>query len=258
MMIAPILSGGLKIDFTTEISSRPYISLTAEIMQTAGIEATITDHEVKISPQPFRKVTLQADADWSAASYWFSMAALARDSNMSFSKLRLNSHQGDKIIAEWCEDFGAKIKQESDCLLLYFNNPAHPNNPENPSLLFDFTHYPDLAQTMIVLCAAKSIRARFTGLQSLRIKETDRITALQNELLKFGVTLFETESGVFTLSGIFTMSHQTVSTYGDHRMAMAFAPLALLGSITIEHPEVVEKSYPDFWREMEKVGFEIS
>jgi 3-phosphoshikimate 1-carboxyvinyltransferase len=123
---------------------------------------------------------------------------------------------------------------------------------------FDFADYPDLAQTVIVLCAAKNIKATFSGLQSLRIKETDRIAALQNELVKFGVKLEEISAGNFQLTGAFIMSHQHIKTYNDHRMAMAFAPLALLGRISIEDAEVVQKSYPNFWDEMKKLGFDLS
>ena len=255
MMIAPILDKGLEITFTTSLTSRPYILLTSEIMKAVGIRTIVGENKIEISYQSFTEKTYAIGADWSAASYWFSMMALSPDSVVLLSKLRLGSHQGDKQVVEWCKSFGAKAEQTTEGLLLH---SAHSANPVNSDLHFDFTDYPDLAQTMIVLCAAKNVKATFTGLQSLRIKETDRITALQNELLKFGVTLYEMATGIFTLSGTFTMSHQTISTYNDHRMAMAFAPLALLGAITIEHLEVVQKSYPNFWKEMESVGFEIT
>jgi 3-phosphoshikimate 1-carboxyvinyltransferase len=263
MMIAPVLDRGLTIHFTTSLSSKPYIDLTRKLMLKAGIESEISEDKIHIPHQSFKKNKLQADADWSSASYWFSMAALAKDAEILLPKLSLDSMQGDKQIAEWCKYFGVIVKVVSGGLYLYSKNPNNPENHGNhinhinPSPHFDFTDYPDLAQTMIVLCAARNIKATFTGLHSLRIKETDRIAALQNELLKFGVKLLEADKGKYGLSGTFRMSHQTIKTYNDHRMAMAFAPLALLGEISIEHHEVVEKSYHSFWAEMKNVGFEF-
>ena len=258
MMIAPILENGLEIKFTTSLSSKPYILLTSEILKSVGIDSIISEKGIEIRHQSFSEKEYKVGADWSAASYWFSLTALSADSEISLNKLDLNSYQGDKIIADWCEPFGVKADQKPGGMLLHSNNLGNPINPTNLSLHFDFTDHPDLAQTMIVLCAAKNIKATFTGLQSLRIKETDRIAALENEVVKFGVKLYETDEGVFTLLGTFKMSHQTIATYNDHRMAMAFAPLALLGPITIEDSEVVQKSYPSFWKEMEKVGFIFS
>jgi 3-phosphoshikimate 1-carboxyvinyltransferase len=156
---------------------------------------------------------------------------------------------------EWFRYLDLSTYQEGDSLCI---NSEHSIHSVNSDLLFDFSDHPDLAQTIIVLCAAKNIKASFTGLDSLRIKETDRIVALQNELRKFEVELVEKGQGVFELEGHFKMSHQTTNTYNDHRMAMAFAPLSLLGPLTIDHPEVVEKSYPAFWNEMEKQGFIIN
>jgi 3-phosphoshikimate 1-carboxyvinyltransferase len=320
MMIAPVLKDGLRISLTSSLASEPYVSLTAALMLKAGIVCEIEKDMIYIPSQTFARSTLSATADWSAASYWFSMASVSKGAEIFLENLSINSHQGDRQIAEWAKHFHVKSKQGHNSLSLicndsshsedtalhpsFFSNPTDPENPglhsshpenpglysshpenpglhsshpenpglysshpenpglhsphpENPGLHFDFTHYPDLAQTVIVLCAAKNIKATFSGLQSLRIKETDRIAALQNELAKFGVKLEEYLEGKFQLEGSFTMSYQTIKTYNDHRMAMAFAPLSLLGRITIEHPEVVEKSYPGFWKEMKNLGFEI-
>lgn len=256
MMIAPVLERGLSITFTTALSSKPYLELTAKLMRDAGIESEMTANGIQIHPQYFKPTRLSPGADWSAASYWFTAAALAKSGELTLKNLSLDSSQGDKKIAHWSENFGIQIDSTNRDIILYSNHNNHTNQ-KNPSLPFDLTHYPDLAQTVIILCAAKNIKATFTGLQSLRIKETDRIAALQYELRKFNVELQEVSDGFFQLSGVFKMSHQTIRTYNDHRMAMAFAPLALLGKITIENPEVVEKSYPDFWEEMKNVGFEI-
>ena len=259
-MIAPTLPNGLEIHFTSTISSRPYIDMTIALLGKAGIQCSWMENSIRIANQDFQKCSIEPSADWSAASYWFSMAALAQKADITLNDLTFESAQGDKMIAEWCEKLGVKVTQGHDGLILSAVNsddPIHPDNLTNPGLNFDFTDNPDLAQTMIVLCAAKGISATFSGLQSLRIKETDRIAALQNELLKFGVKLEDVGNEVFHLSGTFAMSHQVINTYNDHRMAMAFAPLALLGKISIDDPDVVVKSYPNFWKEMASVGFEV-
>jgi 3-phosphoshikimate 1-carboxyvinyltransferase len=255
LLIAHTLPGGLTIYFMSELSSRPYIELTLAMLAKAGIKYKWADKSISIPNQIPDSVTITAGADWSAAGYWYSMAALSVESKISLSKLTMDSHQGDKQIAQWAENFGVNTLESREGISLVKSRFAHSENPVNSDLLFDFTHYPDLAQTTIVLCAAKGLKATFSGLESLRIKEADRVAALQNELLKFGVALEDTGEGNFQLQGTFAMSHQNIQTYNDHRMAMAFAPLALLGQITIEGPEVVAKSYPGFWKEMEKAGF---
>ncbi len=252
MMIAPVLEGGLEITFTTEVSSRPYIDLSAKLMQDAGIELMTSADNIHIPAQSFKPIKLHAGADWSAASYWCSMAAIAKDAEIMLRKLSMETSQGDVQIVKWAEKLGVDFET------IYDGICVRTGRAGNSVCHFDFTDHPDLAQTVIVLCAAKNIKATFSGLQSLRIKETDRIMALQNELLKFGVKLEEIRDGKFELTGRLTMSDQIIDTYNDHRMAMAFAPLALLGPITINDPEVVEKSYPGFWDEMQKVGFEIT
>jgi 3-phosphoshikimate 1-carboxyvinyltransferase len=254
MMIAPVLEKGLEIKFTTNLISQPYLKLTAELMKESGIEVIIKADGISISHQDFHKAQLTATPDWSAASYWFSIAALSNNAQILIEKLSIHSYQGDSHIAQWAKDLNVGLKETEEGLLLYSEQFQTSLRPMH----FDFADYPDLAQTVIVLCAAKNIKATFSGLQSLRIKETDRIAALQNELVKFGVKLEEISAGNFQLTGAFIMSHQHIKTYNDHRMAMAFAPLALLGRISIEDAEVVQKSYPNFWDEMKKLGFDLS
>ena len=263
-MIAPTLPNGLEIHFTSAISSRPYIDMTIALLGEAGIQCLWQENGIHIAHQEFQKCSIKPSADWSAASYWFSMSALAQKADITLKDLTFQTAQGDKMIAEWCETLGVKVDQTKEGLRLhssdqtFFDNHIHPNNLSNHGLHFDFTDNPDLAQTMIVLCAAKGVFATFSGLQSLRIKETDRIVALQNELLKFGVRLEDRGDDVFHLTGTFVMSNQVIKTYNDHRMAMTFAPLALLGKISIGDPDVVVKSYPNFWKEMASAGFEIT
>ena len=278
-MIAPVLEHGLKINFTTALASAPYIGMTMELLYDMGIKSKWEDNHLDINHQDFKEANKKAYGDWSAASYWFSMAGLASEAEIWQDKLSGETHQGDAVMATWMTQFGVYMKAHDRSTAIYKatdEKPAsefhliypdgeggltahrHRSAADNAELHYDFTHHPDLAQTMIVFCAAKNIRATFSGLASLRIKETDRIAALQSELSKFGVKLYEFGKGVFGLEGTFAMSHQIIKTYNDHRMAMAFAPLALLGKITIEHPEVVAKSYPSFWVELEKAGFLIS
>lgn len=250
LMIAPVLPHGLKIQFTTALVSQPYIHLTLDVLLKSGISYIEGSECIRIAHQRFAPVHMISSMDWSAASYWYAMAALSETSDISLRGLTLGAAQGDKRMADWGAYVGVETLASGSGILL-----SKSSHTEDCS--FDFSNQPDLAQTIIVICAAKNIKATFTGMASLRIKETDRIAALQNELAKFGIHLVESEPGVFTFDGKFVMSHQSIKTYNDHRMAMAFAPLALLGPITIEDSEVVAKSYPEFWNEMKKVGFEL-
>ena len=251
LMIAPIMPEGLTIKFTTELVSKPYIELTLALLNQAGISSKWVDGSISIERQFFDTKTITVSADWSGASYWYSMAALTNKYELKLNQLNFNSLQGDKKVATWMHTMGVKSEIFKDGVLLLKANVL------NPVLHYDFTNTPDIAQTMIVLCVAKGIPAKFKGLKSLRIKETDRIVALQTELKKCGVELVEEEPDLFSLAGKFTLPTQPILTYNDHRMAMAFAPLAILGKMTIESPKVVEKSYPDFWTQLKKVGFEI-
>jgi 3-phosphoshikimate 1-carboxyvinyltransferase len=252
LMIAPVLYEGLQIDITTELSSEPYIAMTITLMRRAGININISGNDILVAPGSFLKTHYNISGDWSAASYWYSMVMLSTGSELYLKNMQLDDEQGDKKVIEWARGMGVVTEVFKDGILI------HSSLPSTPALEYDFTDTPDLAQTMIVCCTARGMAARFKGLESLRIKETDRIAALQNELQKCGVELIEIESGLFTLRGDFVMPKEPIATYHDHRMAMAFAPLALLGPITIDEPDVVAKSYPSFWEEMKKVGFTIS
>ncbi len=248
MMIGASLPNGLEITITGEVASKPYILLTAALMRKAGIESSINFPVITIAKQEYKTTVLSAGDDWTNASYWYSFVAISHSTELILEGLEEDSAQGDKVLLEWGNYFGVKSEFRQGALhLSKFENIAIE------SLHFDFTPHPDLAQTIIVLCAAKGIQATFTGLNSLRIKETDRIAALQTELKKFEVELVEKENGIFTLAGIFVARPVTIETYSDHRMAMCFAPLAVLTPITFSDPLVVLKSYPDFWVEMGKV-----
>jgi 3-phosphoshikimate 1-carboxyvinyltransferase len=248
MMIGASLPNGLEITITGEVASKPYILLTAALMRKAGIESDINFPVIIIAKQEYKTTVLSAGDDWTNASYWYSIVALSPSAEIVLEGLEEDSAQGDRVLLEWATYFGVKSEFKLGSLHL-----SKFENTINEPLHFDFTPHPDLAQTIIVLCAVKGLQATFTGLQSLRIKETDRIAALQTELKKFDVELVEKDNSTFTLEGKFVTRPVTIETYNDHRMAMCFAPLAVLTPITFTDPTVVSKSYPDFWMQMGKV-----
>jgi 3-phosphoshikimate 1-carboxyvinyltransferase len=244
MMIAPTLPQGLKLRLTGKIGSRPYIEMTASLMRQFGAEVTFVEDTIAVSPKPYTPATHTVESDWSAVSYWFAFAALASEAEIFLPRLQPNSLQGDRVIADIMKDLGVSAALENGLLKLTKTAVAR-------EIRWDFTHCPDLAQTVAVVCAAKKIPGRFTGLESLRIKETDRIAALQNELRKIGADLIE-EGPQWTLVPSTRLPESaSFQTYKDHRMAMAFAPLATLMKVEIENPEVVRKSYPRFWDDLE-------
>jgi 3-phosphoshikimate 1-carboxyvinyltransferase len=244
MMIAPTLPQGLKLRLTGKIGSRPYIEMTASLMRQFGAELTFIDDTITVSPKSYTPATHTVESDWSAVSYWFAFAALASEAEIFLPRLQPNSLQGDRVIADIMKNLGVNAVLENGLLKLTKTAVAQ-------EIHWDFTHCPDLAQTVAVVCAAKNIPGRFTGLESLRIKETDRIAALQNELRKIGADLVE-ESAQWTLVPSTHLPEAAAfQTYKDHRMAMAFAPLATLMKVEIENPEVVRKSYPRYWDDLE-------
>jgi 3-phosphoshikimate 1-carboxyvinyltransferase len=255
LMIAPSLIQGLTINLTGDLGSIPYIKMTLEQMRAFGVKyvANWEEKSIKILPSTYQSTVYKIESDWSGASYWYSIVALSTFENTQVELLGLkeNSLQGDSDIANIMSHLGVKSVFTADGVLL-------SKIPAETKLNWDFTNCPDLAQTVAVTCAAKGIEAVFTGIESLKIKETDRVVALQNELKKFGGDLVEIEKNETykvcsnqALSGInYPIS---IKTYDDHRMAMAFAPLAMLMNVTIEEPNVVVKSYPSFWDDIKKV-----
>jgi 3-phosphoshikimate 1-carboxyvinyltransferase len=252
MMIAPTLPKGLILTLTGKVGSRPYIDMTASLMRKFGVKVQVNENVIEVSPQPYKPCDYRVEADWSAASYWFEFTALADRAEITLPNITMRSFQGDRVIADLMEQLGVKSEPRGNNLLLT-KKEAHTE------LTFDFTHCPDLAQTVAVVCAAKGIHGTFTGLESLRIKETDRIHALHQELQKIGAQLIETGSFWKLVP---TQNIQeiipTINTYLDHRMAMAFAPLATLRDIVIENPAVVRKSYPGYWDDLKTVGFRMT
>jgi len=255
LMIAPTLPQGLTISLTGDLGSIPYIKMTLEQMRAFGVNyvANWEEKTIKVLPNTYQSTVYKIESDWSGASYWYSIVALSGFENTQVELLGLkqNSLQGDSDIVNIMSHLGVMSVFTSDGVLL-------SKIPAETTLNWDFTNCPDLAQTVAVTCAALGIEATFTGIESLKIKETDRILALQNELKKFGGDLIEVEKN--TIYKILSQqsvtnnkSPVTIETYDDHRMAMAFAPLAMLMDVKIEEPNVVVKSYPSFWEDIKKV-----
>lgn len=253
LMVAPALPQGLELQLTGTINSRPYIDMTLELLKLFGVKAMEKDNVITIEKQNFTPGSYTVESDWSGASYWFSIASLAEEAKITLKGLKKNSFQGDSKIVELMEKLGIKTTFIEGGLTLIKTSHAEETT-------IDFATCPDLAQTIAVVCAAKGIKCKMTGLQTLRIKETDRIAALQNELRKIGADLEETiydQEWNLIPSTDNSWTHRTITfeTYEDHRMAMAFAPLATRASIIIEEPEVVAKSYPRYWENLQEAGF---
>ncbi|MGL5981352.1 MAG: 3-phosphoshikimate 1-carboxyvinyltransferase [Phocaeicola sp.] len=278
LMIAPVLPGGLKIELQGTIISRPYIDLTLQLMRDFGAKVEwISDNELCVSPKPYQSVPYFVESDWSAASYWYQIVALAaKDSTVVLPILFEKSYQGDSYVAHLFRSLGVETTyctQEKDNFkdsrfaLLLDESTLHNHCvilTKGTSLVerfdFDFVNQPDLAQTFVVTCALMGIPFRFSGLQSLKIKETDRMEALIVEMRKMGYLLTESEESVLSWDGERCEAEEEIiiDTYEDHRMAMAFAPASLvLPHIVINEPHVVSKSYPSYWTDLVKAGFSL-
>lgn len=248
MMVAPTLPKGLVLNLEGKVGSRPYIEMTASLMELFGVKCEVLDRQVNIPSGTYYSTEFTVESDWSAASYWFAFVALAKEARIMLPRLSQKSLQGDAAIVKIMESLGVQSSMEGALMKLSGIKNAQ-------SLSWDFTHCPDLAQTVAVVCAAKGIEGNFTGLESLRIKETDRIAALQTELRKIGADLIEEKEQWKLIPSSKLPAKAQFNTYNDHRMAMAFAPLATLMNVEIENPSVVRKSYPKFWEDMKLVGF---
>ena len=254
MMLAPTLPLGLNIKLTGKVASKPYIMMTLQLMKQFGANVEYNKRdEIKIKPTNYSSAEFSIESDWSGAGYWFSIVALAEKAEVILQGLKPNSLQGDIRILEIMEHLGVKSEFMEKGLKL---TKIQAQN----TFAYDFNNCPDLGQTVAVVCASKGISAEFTGLESLRIKETDRIHALQNELDKIGARLEEINGKRWDIQptkNFVRCSNLSFETYDDHRMAMAFSPLATLSDVEIKNPSAVNKSYPSFWKHMEKAGFRM-
>lgn len=255
LMIAPMLSQGLRLVLTDNIVSRPYINMTLAMMRDFGAVAEwVSDDTIEVKPVPYTLIPYTVENDWSAASYWCEMVALSTDADaqITLPGLFRNSLQGDSHGAEVFAMLGVETQFVGNDVVLRKSCNCVPR------LDYDFVEMPDLAQTFVVTCCMLGVPFHFTGLQSLKIKETDRIEALKCELRKLGYVITDANDSELTWNGERCDATPSlgIDTYEDHRMAMAFAPCALrLGSILINDPHVVTKSYPKYWDDLKSVGF---
>ncbi|MGB1120962.1 MAG: 3-phosphoshikimate 1-carboxyvinyltransferase [Saprospiraceae bacterium] len=253
LMIAPTLENGLELTLTGKIVSRPYIQMTLNLMAYFGVNHEWKGNMISVKPQQYQPREFTVEADWSAASYYYAIAAFANDDlDLQLDGLFENSVQGDAVIAKIGEHFGIQSQfNETGVRLTKVKN--HTQSDFN----YNFLECPDIAQTLAVICGGLGVKGEFSGLETLKIKETDRVAALNAELAKAKVNFEELSFDTCKIEGKATFdATPQFPTYEDHRMAMAFAPLAMLHEVLIEAPKVVEKSYPDFWKDLESLMFE--
>lgn len=255
LMIAPLMEKGLTLHLQGKVISKPYIHLTLQLMKQYGVESEWVGSTIKVAPQSYRPLPYTVESDWSAASYWYEMIALSQQAEIELKGLFKESLQGDAAGAKLFAQLGVATDYKAGGVVL------RKNGNVCQKLIYDFVNEPDLAQTFVTTCAFMDIPFRFTGLQSLKIKETDRIEALKCELRKLGYVLTDTNGSILEWNGerCEPEAHPVITTYEDHRMAMAFAPASLVRKegIEIAHPEVVSKSYPHFWENLESAGFVV-
>lgn len=266
LMIGPVLTNGLRLRLTGEIFSRPYIDLTLWTMREFGADAEwLSVDTIEVRPKPYVIRDYLIENDWSAASYWYEMVALSadRDAEVTLDGLMDGSKQGDSSVRYIFSLLGVKTKFQSRKSGVPTTVTLKKNGHCVPQLEYDFVNAPDLAQTVVVTCCALGVPFHFMGLKTLKIKETDRIRALRTELKKLGYNLEQRGDSELLWDGRRTpmtameQEQTVIDTYDDHRMALAFAPLALRGGISIRNPQVVTKSYPRYWDDLRAAGVVI-
>lgn len=260
LMIAPTLKHGLRLVLKGPIVSRSYIEMTLRLMAYFGIKHQWEENEIHIPPQAYRGRSYRVEADWSAASYHYALAVFAEKLDLQLNGLGGERIQGDSVLPDLMNSFGIHTKLNESGIRLTKSGTAMV-----PIFEWDFILCPDIAQTLAVICGGVGVQGLFTGLETLSIKETDRIAALKTELAKVQVwfsklpSRFSPQSNkeYYMVEGKAVVDETVFLTYEDHRMAMAFAPLAMLGTIHVEEPGVVAKSYVQFWDDLKKLGFLI-
>lgn len=254
LMVAPLMEKGLIMHIEKKIVSKPYIDLTMAMMAQCGVIVKWTGNDIVVKPQQYQAIELAVETDWSAASYWYEMVALIPSAEVTLLGLHKKSLQGDANVANLFSDLGVTTEfVEEGAVIRHTKRKAK-------KFFHDFVNEPDLAQTFAATCCFKGIPFLFSGIQSLKIKETDRVQALINEFNKLGFVLKETEIGMLEWDGerCTPEKEPAIDTYDDHRMAMSFAPGAMVfRTLKINNPEVVTKSYPNFWDDLKRAGFNI-
>ena len=258
LLIAPKLENGLKLHLKGEITSLPYIKMTLELLNEIGVETSFANKSITIQPITYnlQPTSLTIESDWSSASYFYSIVALSEiGTQISLSSYKKNSLQGDSVLAEIYQDFGVKTVFDEHNRMTISKVNCEIQNLQ--PITYNLQQSPDIAQTIAVTCFGLGVGCKLTGLHTLKIKETDRLQALKNELEKLGASVTITDETLILEPASIIKENVTIKTYQDHRMAMAFAPLALKTSLIIEDAEVVSKSYPDFWEDLKALGFFI-
>jgi len=251
MLIAPSLPDGLRLYLEGKITSIPYIEMTLSLLHNLGVDAIFSGQHIQVFPKKdITQITHAVESDWSSASYYFSMVALAKEADVSLSTYKKDSLQGDSVLMDVYQQFGVKSSIENNTLALKKQTMGSTH------VQLDLSDAPDIAQTIAVTCYGLGLSCSLTGLHTLKIKETDRLVALQNELSKLGATIEITDKSLHLHKRTNPIRPNVlIETYRDHRMAMAFAPLGLLVPIRIQDADVVTKSYPGFWKDLEQNGF---
>lgn len=263
LLIGPMLHDGLMLRLTGDIISRPYIDLTLCMMREFGADAEWSDYEtISVKPQPYRERKYYIENDWTAASYWYEMLALSEqdDAEIRLTGLMDGSMQGDSQVRYIFSLLGVKTNFETTQAGVATTVTLKHSGRRVPRLEYDFVNSPDLAQTFVVCCALMGVKFHFRGLSTLKIKETDRIEALKKEMRKLGFVIRDMNNSELIWDGERCAPNMDagIDTYEDHRMALAFTPAALCcKGLRINNPQVVTKSYPGFWDDLKKAGFQI-
>lgn len=255
MLIAPSLPNGMEIRLSGQVTSWSYIRMTAQILDFLGAQVHFRDQVLNISPLNRPVINeFRVESDWSSASYFYSLIALSPlETGIELNSFRNGSLQGDALLAELYRDFGVETTFKKDTVVL-----KKTHFPQKAHFEYNLNNTPDIAQTIAVTCLGLGATCKLTGLHTLKIKETDRLIAMQNELEKFGIAVFVDEDTLWIKNTVGILpDDKEIATYNDHRMAMAFAPLVLKTKLMIKDAEVVTKSYPGFWSDLEKLGVNI-
>ena len=256
MMLGVKIDNGIKLNLEGNITSKPYILMTKKLIDKIGCNVIIDNSEIKISGNyNSLNKTVEVESDWSSASYFYSIAALSMDAKIILKSFKRNSIQGDSIVSKIYEKLGVETMYKEDSIIISKNKIT--NLPD--SIKLDLSDTPDLAQTIAVSCLGLGVECELSGLDTLKIKETDRIEALKKEFMKLGVDDIITSDNKIYFNGNQKLNNNIkISTYQDHRMALSFAPLAVIIDISIESPNVVSKSFPDYWEVLKTLGFKIN
>ena len=253
LLIAPALKNGLELSLLGKTTSLPYIEMTLFLLKNFGVKTYFDGKKIKINPNiQFKKAKQTVESDWSSASYFYSIVALSKNAEIKLSSYKSKSLQGDSVLKNIYEKLGVKSIFKDNSLLLKKEEINFPN-----CIDLNLSKAPDIAQTIAVTCYGLGIGCNLEGLHTLKIKETDRLIALERELKKLGATIKITESSLILSPGNNFKQNCSISTYNDHRMAMSFAPLSLKIPIQIKDHKVVSKSYPNFWKDLVKLNFII-